>query len=86
MTNLNTIRTALENNTTISEEARTFILYAIDDCYYIRGNKCTIRYVLDTLEDGEYLAACFGLEDDEEGECRQMAIVEEAYGFVEQFA
>lgn len=86
MTNLKTLRTALENNATISEEARNCILIVVDDCYYIRGNKCAIRDLLDTLEDGEYFDAYFGYNLDEEEERRGIEIFEEAYGFVEQFA
>lgn len=87
MTNLKALRAALENDPAISKEAFFLIDDIIEDCHDCYGNEYTPRDILDTLEDGEYLAAYFGLsnEDDEEEDRRQIAIVEEAYGFVEQF-
>lgn len=84
-TKLNALRTALEADKVISEDAREIILDTIED---YADSETTPRDLLDALEDGEYLALLFKGEPevDEETERRHQAIVEEAYSFIEEFA
>ena len=82
-TNLTALRNALENDKIISEDARYLLIGLIDDA----DEETTIRDLLDVLEDGEALANIFADEPeiDEEIEARHIAIVEEAYAFLEDF-
>ena len=82
-TNLNALRAALEADTIISEDARYLLIGLIDDA----DEETTVRNLLDVLEDGEALANIFADEPEinEEIEARHIAIVEEAYTFLEDF-
>lgn len=82
-TKLNALRAALEADKVISEDARYLLIGLIDDA----DEETEILDLLYVLEDGEALANIFADEPevDEEIEARHIAIVEEAYTFLEDF-
>lgn len=80
---LTALRATLEADKAISEDARGIVGALLEEA----DEDTTVRDLLNVLEDGEALAALFAdePEEDEETVQRHIAIVEEAYTFIEDF-